>query len=81
MASLRPPFTFVGVEPSHDTIEVLKQLLADAKKGELIGLSFAAMYRRREYAVGFTGECARNRTFARGMVDTLHDDLGRASPY
>jgi hypothetical protein len=74
---MKPPFRFIGAETSADTIEVLKQLLDAAKKGELIGLAFAAMYRRRAYAVGYTGECARNPTFARGMVDDLHDDMGQ----
>lgn len=72
---MRPPFRFVGTAPSDDTIEALKELLAAAKRGELIGVAFAAMFRRREYVVGYTGECARNPTFTRGMVADLHDDL------
>lgn len=74
---MRPPFRFVGAEPSGDTIAVLNELLKAAKAGDLIGVAFAAMYKRREYLVGYTGECARNPTFARGMVSDLHDDLGR----
>lgn len=73
---MRAPFKFLGLNPSHDTIVVLKELLKSAQDGELIGIAFAAMYRRREYITGWTGECNRNPTFARGMVDDLHDDLG-----
>lgn len=74
---MRPPFRFVGTAPSDDTIATLGELLAAAQRGELIGVAFAAMYRRREYAVGYTGECARNPTFTRGMVSDLHDDLAK----
>jgi hypothetical protein len=76
---VRPPFRYVGAEPSADTIAVLTDLLAAAKAGELIGVAFAAMYRKREYVVGYTGECARNPTFTRGMVAALNDDLGGRS--
>lgn len=75
---MKPPFRFVGVQPSHDTIDMLSEMLQAAKKGEIIGVAFTAMYKRREYVVGYTGECARNPTFTRGMVFTLLEDLGHA---
>lgn len=75
----RPPFQLI-VHPialSTDTVECLEDLLDEARRGELIGLAFAAMYRRRRYFVETAGEAYRNPTFARGMVDALHDLLGK----
>lgn len=62
---------------SEDTVACLQELLFEAKQGQLIGVAFAAMYRRRKYIVDTTGEAYRNPTFARGMVDALHDLLGK----
>jgi hypothetical protein len=76
---MKPPFRFVGVQPSHDTINILDEMLKAARRGDVIGVAFAAMYKRREYVVGYTGECARNPTFARGMVIALLEDLGHAN--
>lgn len=75
----RPPFQLI-LHPatlSTDTVECLEHLLREARRGELIGVAFAAMYRRRKYFVETAGEAHRNPTFARGMVDALHDLLGR----
>jgi hypothetical protein len=52
------------------------RLLEQAKSGEVIGLAFAAMYRRRRYTVSTCGEASRNPTFARGMIAALDDELG-----
>lgn len=76
---MKPPFRFVGTQPSHDTVDMLKEMLHAAKQGEIIGLAFTAMYKQREYVVGYTGECARNPTFARGMVFALLEDLGNTN--
>lgn len=72
---MKPPFRLVPDQVSKDTIEALQQMLGQAKKGELIGIAFAAMYRHREYIVNTTGEAHRNPTFARGMVAALDDEL------
>lgn len=52
-------------------------MLDDAKKGELIGMAFAALYRDRQYTVDTTGEAHTDPTFARGMLCALYDLLGR----
>lgn len=62
---------------SSDTVECLRELLMEAQQGDMIGIAFAAMYRRRKYIVDAAGEAYRNPTFARGMVDALHDELGK----
>lgn len=69
------PFTLAPDSISHDTIEALKVLLEDAKKGEVIGLAFAVMYKGRDYIVNTAGEAHRSPTFTRGMVQALDDHL------
>jgi len=61
---------------SVDTVQALRQLLAEAERGEIVGVAFAAMYKRRNFFVGAAGEAYRNPTFARGMVCALSDQLG-----
>lgn len=73
------PFRLVAKVKDRATIEVLRDMIKAAENGELIGLAFVAMYERREYNIGYTGECARNPTYARGMIQDLMDDLGRSS--
>lgn len=60
---------------SRDTIELLEQLLDDAKRGRVLGVVFVAMYKRREFVGDATGEAYRNPVFARGMVAALDDYL------
>lgn len=60
---------------SDDTVLALEQLLEHAKRGQLIGLAFVGMYRRREYIVNVTGEAKRSPTFTRGMLMALDDKM------
>jgi hypothetical protein len=81
--STKPPFVLVRDGMSNDTVTALRQLLAEAERGDIIGVAFAAMCRRRRFFVAAAGEAHRNPTFARGMVAALDDELGlrmRASP-
>lgn len=75
----RPPFQLIQHPDalSVDTVECLRELLIEAQEGHLIGLAFAAMYRRRKYIVDTAGEAYRNPTFALGMTDVLHHELIR----
>jgi hypothetical protein len=70
-----PPFQLAADTISKDTVECLEQLLAAARKGQVIGLAFVAMMKRRSYVVNTAGEAHRNPTFARGMVSSLDDEL------
>ena len=73
--SRRPPFKLINEPLSHDTVEALRELLTHAEAGEIVGLAFAAMYRRRQFITDTAGECHRNPVFTRGMVAALDDCL------
>lgn len=70
---MKPPFVLAQDTISHDTVEALQTLLDEAKKGNLIGIAFAAMYTKptRRYATEAAGEADRNPTFALGTVIVL----------
>lgn len=65
---------------SPDCVEALTQLLDEARTGDVIGIGFIAVYKRREYIVNVAGELRRNPTLARGMVASLDDYLA-AQPH
>jgi len=73
---VKRPFHLVQDGLSSDTIKALQSLLAEAESGQLIGLAYVAMYKRREYTASATGEARRNPTFTRGMLAALDDVLG-----
>jgi hypothetical protein len=58
-------------------VRACEQLLAEAKSGNVIGIAYAVMSKRRECWTDAAGECWRNPTFARGIVMDLSDKLGR----
>ena len=69
------PYTLIPDAVSHETIEALQQLLEQAKQGELVGLAFVALMKRRRYIVNTAGECRNDPTLTRGMVMALDDEL------
>jgi hypothetical protein len=72
---MKPPFILLPDTISTDTVKCLETLLRHARKGEVIGLAFAAALKRRAYVTNTAGECHRNPTFARGMLAALDDKL------
>jgi len=56
---------------SQETIEVLSELLEHARRGEVIGIAFAAMYKQRKFIVHTAGEACREPIFTVGMLDFL----------
>lgn len=74
---MKAPFVLVPDTLSNETIECLEQLLMHAKRGELIGIAFAGMLKRRGYIVNSAGEAHRNPSFSRGMIAALDDQLGQ----
>lgn len=64
-------FRMVPRKASEDTLEALSMLTSEAKRGELIGIAYAAMYVSREYVVSAAGEAHRNPTFSLGMIEML----------
>lgn len=73
---MKSPFVLVPDKVSNDTVLCLEHLLEHARKGEVIGITYAAMLSRRGYIVNSAGEAHRNPTFARGMLRALDDQLG-----
>ena len=74
---MKTPYVLVPDTLSNDTVECLAQLLEHAKSGDVIGVAFVAMLKRRGYIANAAGEAHRNPTFARGMVAALDDSLRR----
>lgn len=74
---MKPPFRLVPDTISTDTTKALEQLLDLARRGELIGIAFAAMQKQRRYFVNTAGEAHRNPGFARSCVSVLDDELGK----
>lgn len=68
---LRPPFKFAEEQISHDTVQALRELLGKAEKGEVIGVAYSVMNRKRSYNVCTAGELHRNPTYAMGTVLVL----------
>lgn len=63
-------------EVSRDTVRCLEGLLEAAKAGEVVGVAYAAIHRRRNFRVHICGEAYRAPVFARGCVAVLDDELG-----
>lgn len=72
---MKSPFTLMRATVSHDTVEALEFLLHEARRGEVIGLAYGAMMKRRACIVDTAGEAYRNPLFALGMVCMLSDDI------
>jgi hypothetical protein len=72
---MKAPFSIVREAVSHDTVEALEFLLHEAKRGELIGIAYGAMMKRRSCIVDTAGEAYRNPLFALGVVCMLSDDI------
>lgn len=74
---MKAPFILIPDTVSNETVKALEQLLHEARTGELIGIAFAAMVKKRGYIVNSAGEAYRNPTFSRGMLRALDDKLGQ----
>lgn len=72
---MRRPFSIVREQVSHDSVEALEFLLHEAKRGELIGIAYGAMMKKRACIVDTAGEAYRNPLFALGVVCMLSDDI------
>jgi hypothetical protein len=73
----KPPYVLIQNHVSTDTVEALQQLLEQARAGEVIGVAFVAMLKRRGYIADAAGEAYRNPTFTRGMIRALDDRLAQ----
>lgn len=69
-------FVLVPDEISSDTVECLKMLLRQARKGEVTGIAFCAVLKRKAFIVNTAGTAHSDPTFTRGMMLALDDQLG-----
>jgi len=69
----KQPFRLVQLNQSvsHDTVRCLRQLLADAEAGKIVGISYAVMASNRKFFYSSCGEAYRNPAFATAMAATL----------
>jgi hypothetical protein len=75
MPPIVEPFHLVSYVASGETREAVREVMRDVNAGECIGAVMATMYRNREYKFTVCGEAERSRTFARGMVLDLLDQM------
>lgn len=74
---MKTPFTLAHETISHDTVEALRGLLEEAEKGEVLGMAFIVMHKRRSFSVEATGEADRNPVFTIGTLAMLDEHLRR----
>lgn len=74
---MKPAFILIPDTVSTDTVECLELLLRRARLGEVTGLAYCAMLKRRAYIVNTAGTAHESPTFARGMVAALDDQLSQ----
>jgi len=72
---MKTPFILVVDHVSADTVECLKMLLRQARAGEIVGLAYCAMLKKRAFIVNTTGTAHESPTFTRGMLTALDDQL------
>lgn len=73
---MRRPFKLISISAvSRDTVECLRVLLAEAERGEVIGVSYAAMRKERKFNTHSCGEAHRNPGFASTVVSALWFDI------
>ncbi len=67
--------TLVPNEISHDTVEALGELHRQAQAGEVTGLAYVAMRKRKGYLADTAGAAHRNPTYALGALMVLASEL------
>ena len=60
-----------------ETVDTLTHLLERARAGDVVGLAYCVMFKRRRYSVDLTGDARCDPTFARGMVAALDEAASR----
>jgi hypothetical protein len=75
---MKPPFRLIRFpRVSEDTVECLEAMLERARRGEIIGIAYAAMQSNRKFFYNSCGEAHRNPTFAAGMTQAMLHGLMR----
>jgi hypothetical protein len=65
----------VPPKPCQDTIDTLVALLADARAGNLVGLTYVALYTGRRFSADVIGSALEAPVFALGPLRCLSDYL------
>lgn len=60
---------------SRDALEAASTIKEGVESGDVVGLVFGLQLRGRRYVVNVAGQCARDPTFARGIVGAIEDEL------
>jgi hypothetical protein len=66
-----PKMVGVGEHRSRDTVEALSGLLEDAKRGDVLGIAFTAILKRRRMSYGITGEAYEDAILTLGQIQVL----------
>jgi len=61
---------------STDTVEALEQMLVSARQGNVTGIAFVLLLKRRKFLIDCAGEACADPTMVRGCVAVLDDHLG-----
>jgi hypothetical protein len=61
----------------RDTIDLLEDLLVDARAGRVIGLALVSLHTRNHYNFAITGEAAQRPTFTLGAIAMLQHDTAQ----
>jgi hypothetical protein len=75
---MKSPISLVQSAISEDTVEALKAVLAEAERGDVLGLSLVVIHKKsRSFSVETTGEARRNPILALGTLTMLDEHLRR----
>lgn len=58
-------------ESAQDCVDLLRSLLKQAERGELVGLVLIKMLKNKRYGFEFSGMLEQNKTFALGATEVL----------
>ncbi len=62
---------------STETVYWLEERLAEARRGELIGIAAICMYSHSDYGISIRGEIRKSPVYTRGLLPELDHELGR----
>ena len=60
---------------SRDTVEAFEAMAEAAREGYIVGGAFVVLMKRQRFIVNACGELSKNPTLARGMLQSLDDEL------
>jgi len=70
-------FRLVEEYISDETVALLEDLLAQAVKGEVVGIAFITLNRQNRYSVGWGGKAHAEPVLALGLLERLRSQLNQ----